>query len=264
MARGRYLKGIWQGKACVLCGGMRAAEGREHAPPKVMFKDPHRPVGMEVPACSRCNNGSGALDQMVAFFAMSSAPKSLLQTQEMSNHEHKIARGTVNNASSITADKSSILHISATPVPLPGHLGHPTKIAYAVELKPDVIEGIAKWAAKQALAIWYLETGKIASHRATINVHVLTNVSQPSEDLKAWVRHLGITYTLGEGRQARFDEFSYQFSAHPTIDAAIIFAQYHGGLAFISVLSDRKGAALSHKQMRFRFRTNGHRGIYRA
>lgn len=262
MTRGAYLKRIYQGKNCALCGGMRPAVNPEHSPPKVMFQGKDRPIGHEVPACERCNNGSGALDQLAAFVAMSGDPNILFGDRQMSEHEHKVARGTANNANLITRDGSYMIYESAVPVPVFDDDGQVRRMAYAVHMRSDVMAQLAKWCAKQVLAAWYVQMGHAASSRATITLEILTNATPPDAELEALIRQLGGDYTLTKGKESKIGEFSYKFSPNPKGTAAVMFAQYHGGTAFLALLNNQKTAKLSRSRMRYRFATNGHRGIH--
>jgi hypothetical protein len=47
---------------CCLCGGERAADTREHMPPKSLFDSSLRPNRLVMPACSSCNRGTSTSD----------------------------------------------------------------------------------------------------------------------------------------------------------------------------------------------------------
>jgi hypothetical protein len=47
---------------CCFCGGIRAANTREHMPPKALFDSSHRPDKLVMPACNDCNRGTSTAD----------------------------------------------------------------------------------------------------------------------------------------------------------------------------------------------------------
>ena len=252
---GRSNRKIWEGKSCVLCGGNRKAESCEHAPPTIIFNGSQRPKGLEVPACNRCNTGASQLDQIVSFLALSQSPEAVSRARMISAHDLKVVRGVANNAPRLHADEKRVLLPSADSV----HF----QTAYEVTLTPEVQVSVAKWCAKQALAIWYAKTGGIVSHRAVINVDLLTNASRPSAYLEEVIHKMGPLESLGEGKVSRMSEFGYKFCVDGGGKEGLVFAHYHGGFAFISAINDRPSARLSGRGFSYSFATNAHRGIYR-
>lgn len=257
-----YLRAVWDGKMCALCGGLRKAESAEHAPPTVLFHGKSRPRGLEVPACERCNSGSSVFDQLVTMVAMSSDPEAIINPRALSDYQLKIIAGTAHNAHLVTKGGSPFIYHSSGPISVLDHDGSPTHTARAVELDSLVSEGIARWAAKQTLALWYIHTKMIASHRSTINVDILTNAAKPDARFEAMIAAMGSEMSLGVGAKAKHDEFSYRIVTYPERGIGVVFAQYHGGMAFISVLNDSKSSKLSRRGLTFRFGTNAQKGIY--
>jgi hypothetical protein len=58
---------------CCYCGGASYTETIDHVPAKTFFYDKHRPQGLEVPACKRCNNRFGKFDNFFALIAFAQA-----------------------------------------------------------------------------------------------------------------------------------------------------------------------------------------------
>ena len=54
---------------CCYCGGHAPTEQKEHAPPKILFRDKWRPDQLVVPACNECNQSFAQTDQIVACLA---------------------------------------------------------------------------------------------------------------------------------------------------------------------------------------------------
>ncbi|MFN8757801.1 MAG: hypothetical protein ACK5XA_03245, partial [Tagaea sp.] len=53
---------------CVYCGGTVPAEDVDHVPSKMMFRNKHRPKGLEVPSCRACNAGSSRFEVVANAF----------------------------------------------------------------------------------------------------------------------------------------------------------------------------------------------------
>ena len=264
MARSKraYLRNIWAGKKCVLCGGLREAESAEHAPPTVLFHDKARPRGLEVPSCVRCNSETSHLDQLVTMVAMSSDPETIFNPRPISDYQRKIIAGTANNTRLVTKSDSKTLFRRNQEVRILDSDGIPSHMASAVELDPKVSEGIAMWAVKQTLALWYINTNTIVSHRATIDVDILTNATKRNDIFDSVIAKMGPEKSLGSGKEAKHDEFSYRIHTDIENGLGVIFAQYHGGMAFISTINDRSTAKLSRRGLTFKFGTNAYKGIH--
>nr|WP_325248229.1 hypothetical protein [Amylibacter sp.] len=254
MASGNYLMKIWKGKKCVFCGGNRVAEGPEHAPPKVMFKNKSRPMGLEFPACHRCNHGSGGLDQLAANIAFGVSPEAVMKTRSMSAHELKVVKGIANNTPN--------LYISAKRVPIFNQDGKLIGSAVATELRKEISLKLAKWATKQTLALWFEHTGQIASHRVVVDVELLTNTKHPPKDLYEIIKYMGKSDSLNTANRFTADQFSYKIKVDPAKDMAMVFAQYHQGFAFFSIIKDKPIAKLSRKGLDYKFGTNANKGIH--
>lgn len=259
MSRRAAKRNRWMGKKCVLCGGRKDAEGLEHAPPKVMFREKDRPKGLEAPACDRCNNGSGEADQMAAFLAFSLAPEAVLENSGLTSYAKKLVEGTANNTPRIF-ETAKLVHVA-------NRNGDAINPAREVSLTPEAASKIALWAAKQALVIWYTQTEETVSHKATINVEVLTNLTNIDAGLEKLIRGLGVSYSLKKSKASQMDyerQFSYKARIDPQRKVGAIFTQYHGGLAFLAIINDRPSAKLSNNRLKYRFSTNSFRGIHRV
>jgi len=54
---------------CIYCGGIIPGNQVDHMPPRIMFRFKKRPNDLYFPSCAACNQGSGPLDAIAAFFA---------------------------------------------------------------------------------------------------------------------------------------------------------------------------------------------------
>lgn len=197
----------------------------------------------------------GDLDQLVAYIANSQAPSAFLTEKILSEYEGKVTRGTANN--------SPFPYKSSRQVPLQNETGQIVHTAYKVEYSEKVSEKIARWAAKQTLALWFEHTEKIASHRATVDVKILTNTTKPSEKMQNIIRNMGEAHSLSTSRNSTDEQFFYKVQIDPPEKRGIFFAQYHGGFAFFSILRDSRTAKLSRVGLDHKFTTNSHRGIHK-
>jgi len=139
---------------CCLCGGSVAATTIEHAPPKVFFINKEVPAETHrMPACKRCNNGSGPADQVAALVALIQAT---VHRDIPDEYMNKLIQGVKNNAPDAF---SAIAEGDSHDVPLrvDGKVGLFAK----VEVDPIIYTGwLNPWAAKQAYALYYLHSGK--------------------------------------------------------------------------------------------------------
>ena len=254
MSRQNRAQRIWRDKPCIFCGGHRLAQGIEHAPPKIIFKNKQRAKGFEFPACDRCNGGSSRIDQLFALLALSQAPEALSRTTKPSDYDHKVINGTANN--------SPFLYQNTKPVLSQDRFGKLTP-AHQIELRPEVSSQAAIWVAKQTLALWYEHTGQIASHRAIIEVDIFTNARMPEKDIIAAIRSIRTSGSLGAPGETTSKQFCYKIDFDCEKKWAAVFARYHSGFGFMSILNDRSSAKLSKGKLKYRFGSNAHRGIYR-
>lgn len=244
---------VWVGKNCVLCGGNRPAETCEHAPPKILFLDQPRPKKWEFPACERCNNGLSQHDQLVAYIAYSQAPEAVTQASPLTSSQRKLINGFANN--------SSFPYRSAQSVPVYDKSTQTWTAARDVELT-EATKKAAFWSAKQSLAMWYEHTQTIASQKTIIDIGLLTNSMTPDHELEQAIHKLGPTSSLSTAKNTVGKNFSYKFRINSEQNLAAMFAQYHGGFAFVSIVTDRPTAKLSHRRLQFKFATNAYRGIH--
>ena len=192
---------------CVFCGGTTPAVTIDHIPPKVFFINKLRPKSHEVPACLRCNSGSSGSDQIAALtcLTMASAQSEVVPKP----YFQKIFQGVRNN------QPDAITYLAG----VESHPLYRSKLVYmppyAYKVKVDEriwTKYLNAWAAKQALALYFLATGSPLSERGIAYVNWYTNY-QLFEDSypKDLIDLLGQYKTLSNGKFEVSEQFEYRF-----------------------------------------------------
>jgi hypothetical protein len=245
---------VWEERECVLCGGKRPAEDCEHSPPKILFSGQTRPKGWEFPSCKRCNKGTSSNDTLAAFVAYSHAPGAVFQPKPLPGDLKKLVDGFANNL--------PVPYKQAQPVPVYDQSTQTWKVARHCEFTDQAANSLALWSAKQSLAMWYELTKTIASHHSVIDILLFTNTMHPDDELEKVIHNLGPSSSMSTKNNVVDENFSYKFQCNSQKNLAAMFAQYHGGFAFVSIITDRPSAKLSRRRLQYKFSTNGHRGIH--
>ena len=255
-AKNRLKKMMAEHPHCCLCGGEMPTESIEHAPPKIMFWEKKRPIGMEVPACNRCNNTTSKIDQLAAFYAMIQSQRNVKGlTPEEDKHFYKVSRGCLNNL----RDMKDLIKIG------PNVNENYTKIIF--ENQKLFVEKLNPWAAKQSLAHWFILTGgRIFSPQGLVMVRWLTNVelatSNPFANL---VEKLQDFSELKMGEWKVRDQFFVSHSLNFNENFGAMFVRYHG-TGFIAALVGDESVLKPEMELLggygAAFKTDGARGIY--
>ena len=218
---------------CCLCGGSVPTESVEHAPPIVMFWDKQRLMGMEVPSCLRCNNGSRNEDQLAAFFAIIQSPHFF---DKLAKHPEKleyISKRTKGCLSNIKKFSEYFPTLGASKL---------DKLTGLNQIKIDQSvfdDYLDRWAVKQSLAHWYLEKNTIFSEEGVVCIRWLTNAElMRNDELHEFVSRFRNTAMLEQGVKNSSDQFYIKFAdVERDLNLALIFAAYHG-TAFMAVIME--------------------------
>ncbi len=206
---------------CCLCGGSVAATTIEHAPPKVFFINKEVPAATHrVPACARCNNGSGALDQVAA---LASLIQATVHKDIPDKYMDKLIHGVKNNAYDAFL---AIANGSSSDVLLrvDGKVDSFSK----VEINPILYTNwLNPWAAKQAYALYYLHSdGEILPPTSRVLVQWYTNehvVDESTPDtLLRSLRHYG---ELRQGVKNSELQYSYKWQLDKELGCFILMLQ---------------------------------------
>lgn len=220
---------------CCICGGSRDTETIEHAPPKVIFWDKYRLKGMEVPACARCNNGTGAVDQFASFFSIMQSPAFYegVGSEGMIRYFDKVSRGCLSSIPDFATffkDDGNIL------VEFQGVKQQQHKLVFKDEIFSKYLN---KWAAKQAIAHWYFKHGSTFSEDGVVFVRWLTNYELMNNDkIPEFISLFDNLDELVQGSLKSGEQF---FIKYPNTKSGenihLMFAAYHG-TAFIAAMID--------------------------
>ncbi|NBE30852.1 hypothetical protein GVY41_07560 [Frigidibacter albus] len=245
---------IWEGKACVLCGGARPAENVEHAPPKSIFHGKIRPEGYAFASCKRCNNGSGHLDALAAFVCMSGRNEILFGGCKPSTHEINLARSVAR------AFPKIYKRMTSTPISTPVGLitGHATKL----ELTEKTSQNFAKWSAKQAYAYWSEENKACLSAEAVVGIVMLTNDRKADKFPNEMAKLLGSGRTMTHGKKSFGSQFFYRYSRNPEQGITLIQAVYHESTGFFALIDELNKHPELQSKIPFRFKTSNAMGIH--
>lgn len=223
------------GKYCVFCGGTVPATTIEHAPPRVMFVQKLRPKGHEFPACNRCNNGTSQQDQVAALMLFSTA-ETFFPGKFRRDFE-KAALGVANNAAAainyINTDAENEIWTN-TDAPDQEILAIPVnKRLFSQWLNP--------WAAKQACAMWYQQTGLILSEEQQILVSWKTNPLDVGDDFLAFItENLTNGFHLSQGKKSFEDQFFYNFAIDDSKGYGAFWMVIHSVVGVLCLIADAK------------------------
>ena len=219
---------------CCFCGGRAASETIEHAPPSVLFIDKKRTPSREYwfPACRRCNNGTGNLDQIAALFSL--GMRSSHRDDVPIEYLRKLVRGVFNN--SPTVFEMLAKPMSAYDVNL--RAADIVRPAKAIEVASALFEEyLNPWACKIACALWFKHTGSILPEGSTMFSHWYTNHSLMEGELpKDVVEHLQGFGQLESGKIESKDQFFYKFALGSQDGvAAFLLGIQDASLVFVGV-----------------------------
>lgn len=230
---GRFLN---EHPLCCLCGGTLASETIEHAPPKVMFTGSHRPKGLEVPACKRCNNGMSAHDQIVALHCLLQSVKlfgkDAKNTLEFVALE-KAIRGIGNNNPDVFGYLSPD---GRETFRLPDGIASLLKIRLADDLFEKYLD---PWAAKQVLAYWYDRTKSPATTGTIVLVRWITLAEfSNNKELRDFAGQFGNFRSLAQGNWDTKEQFFAISSDNFIEKLGAFFFAYHNSASFFGALID--------------------------
>ena len=240
---------------CCLCGGSVAATTIEHAPPKVFFINKEVPAATHrMPACERCNNGSGSADQVAALAALIQAT---VHKDIPDEYMNKLIRGVRNN----TPDAfSAIVEGDSHEVPL--RVDGKVDLFDKVEIDPILYtDWLNPWAAKQAYALYYLHSGKIIlPPTSRVMVQWVTNahvVDELSPDIL--LQSLSNYGELRQGVKTSELQYSYKWQLDDEIGCFVLMLQ-DSSMVILGVFHDPEQA----KKVpdRTLFATNAENGIH--
>jgi hypothetical protein len=241
---------------CIFCGGTVLATTVEHAPPKILFLQSLRLQGFEFSACARCNNGHSQLDQLVALYSLIQSEKISNGNSEAELHLEKIAKGVKNNYGGIFKNPNPVFSSSK--------LGGFLRPAITVNTTENAVKDIAMWCAKQSIALWYKETGKIFSESASINLNFYNTTYQIEKFANPLLSKFGMPEFLRQGSKNSVDQFFYRPMIESGHRIGFIWVVYHEAFAFLSIICEPQTENFVDVNLRYSYKTSAENGIYLA
>lgn len=216
-------------RVCCLCGGESEATTVEHAPPKVFFINKEVPGATHrVPSCARCNNGSSQADQVAALAALTQAS---VHRDIPADYFEKVLKGVKNNAPeaflAIANGRSGDEKLRVN-----GVVGTYAK----VEVDGVIFDRwLNPWAAKQAYALYYLESGKILAPSAAVVVRWFSNADIAEGNAPEKLTKSLLNYgELKQGSRTSGLQYSYKWQIEPGVSCFILLLQ-DASLVFLGI-----------------------------
>lgn len=240
---------------CCLCGGSVAATTIEHAPPKVLFVNKEVPAATHrMPACARCNNGSGPSDQVAALACLIQAS---VHKDIPDEYMDKLIDGVKNNS------PDAFLAIANGPsYDVPLKVAGKVDYFSRVEIDPTLYTNwLNPWAAKQAYALYYLHSeGRILPPASRVMVQWYTNehiVDELTPD--TLLQSLGSYGELKQGAKNSELQYSYKWQLDKEIGCFILMLQ-DASMVLLGIIHDPE--QLEAYPDWTLFSTNAERGIH--
>ncbi len=214
---------------CVYCGGSVPAEDVDHVPSKMMFRNKHRPRGLEVPSCRACNAGSSQFEVIANAFGrigFGEAPEvdslefgRLLRDAEANNP------GFLLELRGRKIDKGDARRFG-----LPRASG-----TFATD-GPIVSRAMARFTAKLGFALHWAETGgRIVPAGGAVFARWYTNHNKLEGSFPdAIFSVLGPKRSLTQGKWTVEDRFSYSVGLADTKRMGIYFAAFQFAFSTLS------------------------------
>jgi len=214
----------------------------DHAPPKVMFRDKHRPPGLEVPSCKFCNRQHSPFDDCFALLCM--AMGSVASSKQAPRHR-------IENAIRSCRKRfpSIIEQLSGFGWDVAVDLDGDNTPAVAVPFDtPDIHFVVEYMAARLATAIFYDNTGLCVPVGSMIATKWWT-WNQPLDDalLTSLIGALPNYQTLSQGAWEVDDQFATRFAVSTDKPQAAFLFRFHSSFMASAFLFDRAEPKSDHQ-----------------
>lgn len=198
---------------CCFCGDVVPAETREHYPPRAIFDNSHRPDGLVVPACKRCNDLSRTADLVAAIISRWTFSEDRSQAEDQDHG--KLAKRLRYQAPEIAAEwasksagtqqKRARRHLQSFGVPVDIHGKFAT-------IGPLTIPRLNLFCYKLVLAIFFDQVKQPAPATSLIWAHFKTKEDVAAFGIPTAVKdHLGPSLFLAQGQRFNTrEQFEYR------------------------------------------------------
>ncbi|MCM2440568.1 hypothetical protein HGO34_12665 [Agrobacterium vitis] len=210
---------------CYFCGGI--ATTIDHVPSRQCFKDGIGPESYEFPACARCNNAAGRMEQVVALYMhLSNHEQSSLSSDQL----NKLVSGVINNDADLLpntnlgTNKKRKLARAWGYVPPEGETYADAPIA---ELPKENRRAFELFERRLTCAFYYKHAGKILPNGHVIRTEHIAYMHPNAEELfEGIVPMLTNTERPSRQNQSIGDQLIYGWRYDNTEDFFLMLAQF--------------------------------------
>lgn len=212
---------------CCFCGGVNPTETIDHVPAKIMFRQKHRPEGLESPACQSCNQSTKSHEQVAAMLArIDTDTRSAIDREEIS----KLMKAVSNNRPMLFAEMKPSWRQEYD---FYNSLNLPQKAAGAFNASgPLLNESIQIFGAKLCYAYHYHHTKQIVPVNGGVGIRWYTNWdkynNQLPDDLIGLFKDIS---TLRQGQWSVEKQFSYSYITTSDSTMAVYYTVFNDAFA---------------------------------
>ena len=214
---------------CCFCGGTTPATTIDHVPSTQTFLQRRRPKGLEVPACKKCNNSTGAHEQVAAFLARlyPNKPYNKLDIKEFG----KITKAIAKNNPELLEELVPSWQQQYDYV----NLNLPGKPLYANG--PLLNKSIQIFGRKLCQALHYAHTNKIVPTTGGIYVRWYSNYNRMTGNMPDWwINRFPSPKTLEQGKRNVCDQFQYSLMITEDKTQGGYFATFQKSFAILGLV----------------------------
>lgn len=225
---------------CCYCGGNTPATTIDHMPPSVFFYRKHRPKGLELPACERCNHGTSKDEQIVAMI-------SRMDPVDSSDKYHRetklIMQAVASNhptlfKSLFSSEEERYDFVEKQLGMTPDRDYDVSKVPLMKVDGPELTHSMMTFGRKLTCAIHYYCTRQIIPPTGTLSVIWRSNI-QISEGAipESFLSLLGPAQTLKQGTFSVEDQFAVRTAHSSDGKLSMFFAKFRSVFAIIGMVN---------------------------
>jgi hypothetical protein len=219
---------------CCFCGGGVQATTRDHVPAKIIFDGKHRPKGIEVPACERCQQYSKKHELVAAMvariFPNSSGSLQRKEFKKVIQRAFKAVPGLLTELGASPEQMARITDLRRRQPDAAGVLNMGG---------PLMNESLDVFGIKMSCALHYEKTRRIVPIGVPISIRVYSNVDALDGNIPGEViRLMGRPDTLRQGNWSVSNQFAYAYATAAGGKYAAYFATFRQSFAVLGFIWD--------------------------
>ncbi|WP_407167400.1 hypothetical protein [Bradyrhizobium sp. ORS 111] len=231
--------------SCIYCAGASVATTIEHMPPIQMFEGRQRPKGLEYPACTSCNNGTGRSDLVASMLARALTSK---DTEVHRRDLQKVLSAVANNVPGVLQEMRIARggeKLARKRHGIPPDM-HPLRVD-----GPLLTQHILIFAAKLGFALHYETTGTCIPLAGGVQVMWFSNLQAMNGAIPQELFNLlPAPSTLQQGIKSVGDQFQYAL-AQGEQDHLLYFASFNRSFAVAGITATDRSIWLESYADRF-------------